>query len=68
MEGSKYMDVVSTGNPMVAAIVNKENGMLIAEYRLSPHASYVQHEELAVDIMQAYEKYYGMLQQKEGKP
>lgn len=57
MKSSKYMEVISTGMPMVGAIVDKENGNLMVEFRVSPFATYMQNAELASDIMEAYEKY-----------
>jgi hypothetical protein len=67
MRNSKYLDVVSTRNPMVAAIINRESGMVLAEYSLSYNASYMQNAELAAQLLQAFENYYG-IQQKEPKP
>jgi hypothetical protein len=67
MKSSNYMDVVPTSNPLVAAIVDKENGMLVAEYRISPYATYMQNAELASLIIEAYEKYYEQIH-KGGKP
>lgn len=57
MKSSKHMEVVSTSTPLVGAIVDKENGKLMVQFRVSPYASFMQNAELASDIMEAYEKY-----------
>lgn len=57
MKASKHFEIVQTNVPAVFAIVNKNTGDVLIQYKISPYAGTMQNMQYSTQLTEVLEDY-----------